>query len=229
MEGFPMNKTNKITMLMLTGVLSLGLMSNSIYCAAAPETPENSVAYKTPAAIARELIAAFAADNENEAKTIMRNFITTATRDEIMIVTKEIFAANYLFDMAGIISIIMMRTSAKIFIIGDILLEIQLTTNDKLSNAERITILNQRLLLALQEGSIDNAKSFLDQGADANAIDTTTGASALMFAAIKGDANIVQLLISRGANAYYEIKKTDKTDEIDLSTFARLFFQFNNA
>ena len=64
-------------------------------------------------------------------------------------------------------------------------------------------------MLAAQSGQVDTVTALLDAHADVNAVETTHGQSALMFAAAYDRAEVVRLLIARGATADLTSKVVD--------------------
>jgi ankyrin repeat protein len=65
------------------------------------------------------------------------------------------------------------------------------------------------LMLAAQSGHVDTVTALLDAVADVNAVETTHGQSALMFAAAYDRAEVVRLLVGRGATASLTSKVVD--------------------
>ncbi len=65
------------------------------------------------------------------------------------------------------------------------------------------------LMLAAQAGQPDAVTALLDAGADVNAVESAHGQSALMFAAAGDRAEVVRLLISRGAKSGLTSKVVD--------------------
>ena len=100
-------------------------------------------------------------------------------------------------------------------------LPLSLETFERLA-AERKSA-NDRLRLASRHGQTDVVRDLLENGADPNAQDSTSGWNALMEASYHGFGEIVQLLLEKGAdplirnhNRYsaYSLARHNRKDEI---------------
>lgn len=63
-----------------------------------------------------------------------------------------------------------------------------------------LTVYGQTIYYAAEDGDLAKVRSFLDQGADVNAISDRFKVSALHFAAQNGHTEVVELLLSRGSD-----------------------------